>query len=65
MYDKEYIVVALSCGVRLDMRLDRKWSINLDVKKAYIRSDVYAAGSSIGRLKVDPVLYAVGLGYRF
>lgn len=57
--------MALSCGVRLDMRLDRNWSINLDVKKAYIRSDVYAAGSSIGRLKVDPVLYAVGLGYRF
>jgi outer membrane protein len=49
----------------LDIPLDRNWSINLDVKKAYIRSDVYAAGSSIGRLKVDPILYAVGLGYRF
>ena len=49
----------------LDIPLDRNWSINLDVKKDYIRSDVYAAGSSIGRLKVDPVLYAVGLGYRF
>lgn len=65
MYDKEYIVVAFSCGIRLDMPLDCPWPINLDVKKAYIRSDVYAAGSSIGRLKVDPVLYAVGLGYRF
>lgn len=49
----------------LDIPLDRNWSINLDVKKAYIRSDVYVAGSSVGRLKVDPVLYAVGLGYRF
>jgi outer membrane protein len=49
----------------LDIPLDRNWSINLDVKKAYIRSDVYAAGSSIGRLRVDPILYAVGLGYRF
>jgi outer membrane protein len=49
----------------LDIPLDRNWSINLDVKKAYIRSDVYVAGSSIGRLKVDPILYAVGLGYRF
>lgn len=49
----------------LDIPLDRNWSINLDVKKAYIRSDVYSAGSSIGRLKVDPMLYAVGLGYRF
>jgi outer membrane protein len=49
----------------LDIPLDRNWSINLDVKKAYIRSDIYAAGSSIGRLRVDPILYAVGLGYRF
>lgn len=49
----------------LDIPLDRNWSINLDVKKAYIRTDVYSVGSSIGRLKVDPVLYAVGLGYRF
>lgn len=49
----------------LDIPLDRNWSINLDVKKAYIRSDVYSAGSSIGRLRVDPILYAVGLGYRF
>lgn len=49
----------------LDIPLDRNWSINLDVKKAYIRSDVYVSGASIGRLRVDPVLYAVGLGYRF
>ncbi len=54
---------ALQAG--LDIPLDRNWSINLDVKKAYIRSDVYVEGSSIGRLKVDPILYAVGLGYRF
>ncbi len=35
------------------------------MKKAYIRSDVYAAGSTIGQLKVYSMLYAVGLGYRF
>jgi outer membrane protein len=70
--------VALPSGVRLDSHnwgwafqagldipLDRNWSINLDMKKAYIRSDVYVAGSSVGRFRVDPVLYAVGLGYRF
>jgi outer membrane protein len=55
----------LTLQAGLDIPLDRNWSINLDVKKAYIRSDVYVAGSSIGRLKVDPILYAVGLGYRF
>ncbi len=56
---------SLAFQAGLDIPLDRNWSINLDVKKAYIRSDVYVAGSSIGRLKVDPMLYAVGLGYRF
>jgi outer membrane protein len=35
------------------------------VKKVYIRTDVYASGSSVGRLRVDPVLYGVGVGYRF
>jgi outer membrane protein len=54
---------AFQAGV--DIPLDRNWSINLDVKKVYIRTDVYAAGSSVGRLRVDPVLYGVGLGYRF
>ena len=51
--------------VGADIALDKNWSINLDVKKAYIRTDVYSAGSSVGRLKVDPLLYAVGLGDRF
>lgn len=49
----------------LDIPIDKNWSINLDVKKAYIRTDVYSLGSSVGRLKVDPMLYAVGVGYRF
>lgn len=51
--------------VGLDIALDRNWSVNLDVKKAYIRTEVYSSGSSLGRLRVDPLLYAVGLGYRF
>ena len=49
----------------MDIPLDRNWSINLDVKKAYIRSDIYADGVSAGRLRVDPMLYGVGLGYKF
>jgi outer membrane protein len=49
----------------LDIPLDRNWSINLDVKKVYIRTDVYASGVSLGRLRVDPVLWGVGVGYRF
>ncbi|MGV0961771.1 MAG: OmpW/AlkL family protein [Limnohabitans sp.] len=54
---------ALQAGV--DIALDKNWSINFDVKKVYIKSDVYSIGTSAGTLKLDPVLVGVGLGYRF
>ena len=54
---------ALQAGV--DVRLDGKWSLNVDVKKVQIRSDVNIAGVRASRVKVDPVLIGVGLGYRF
>ncbi len=55
---------ALQAGV--DYKLDKHWSLNLDVKKIQIRSDVYdAAGTKISKVKVDPLLIGVGVGYRF
>ena len=56
---------ALQAGV--DIPLDKQWSLNVDVKKVYIRSDVYdtSNGASAGTLKLDPVLFGVGVGYRF
>lgn len=54
---------ALQGGV--DIKLDNKWSINLDIKKVQIRSDVYAAGVRISHVDVDPVLFGIGVGYRF
>lgn len=54
---------ALQAGV--DIPLDRNWSINLDVKKVYIKSRVYSGDVNAGTLKLDPVLAGVGIGYRF
>jgi outer membrane protein len=51
--------------VGVDFPIDKNWSINLDVKKTYIRTDVYADGSSLGRLRVVPMLLGVGIGYRY
>ena len=51
--------------VGFDYALDKNWSINFDVKKVYIKTNVYAAGANLGKFKVDPVLVGVGLGYRF
>lgn len=53
----------LQAGV--DLRLTRNWSLNFDVKKIRIRSDVEVNGSKVTSLKVDPLLFGVGLGYRF
>ena len=54
---------ALQAGV--DFKLDKNWSLNLDVKKVQIRSDVTSGGAKISNVKVDPWLVGVGVGYRF
>ncbi len=54
---------ALQAGV--DIPLDKNWSLNFDVKKIYIKTDVYASGANAGTLKLDPVAASVGVGYRF
>ncbi|MFM8865583.1 MAG: OmpW/AlkL family protein [Limnohabitans sp.] len=54
---------ALQAGV--DIPLDRNWSLNFDVKKLYIRTDVYAGASNIGTLKLDPLAASIGIGYRY
>lgn len=55
--------LALQAGV--DFKIDKNWSINLDVKKVQIRSDVMVGGAKVSAVKVDPVLISVGVGYRF
>jgi outer membrane protein len=54
---------ALQVGV--DVPLDKQWSLNLDVKKVYINTDVYSNGTRAGYLKLDPTMVGVGVGYRF
>ena len=54
---------ALQIG--FDYALNKNWSINFDVKKVYIKTDVRSFGTKVGTFKVDPLLVGVGLGYRF
>ncbi len=49
----------------LDIPIDKKLSFNIDVKKVYLRSDVFSGSTNIGDFKIDPVLFGVGVGYRF
>ncbi|WP_432380639.1 OmpW/AlkL family protein [Duganella sp. P38] len=61
--EHDSVGLALQAGV--DFAIDKNWSINLDVKKVQIRSDVLIGGAKASRVKVDPVLLGVGVGYRF
>ncbi|CAN7403268.1 OmpW/AlkL family protein [Polaromonas sp. LjRoot131] len=54
---------ALQVGV--DIPLSKQLSLNFDLKKVYIRTDVSAGGVNIGTFKADPTLFGVGLGWRF
>ena len=61
--DKDSWGGALQVGV--DIPLTKGVYLNLDLKKAMLRTDVKAAGNKIGEFKVDPLLFGVGLGWRF
>lgn len=54
---------ALQAGV--DVKLQGNWSFNIDVKKVQIQSDVYISGARVSQVKVDPILFGMGIGYRF
>jgi len=61
----EHDSVGLALQLGADIQLDHRWSLNVDLKKLQIRSDVDIGGVRASRVKVDPLLVGVGLGYRF
>ena len=61
----EHDSVGLALQLGADVRLDDRWSFNVDVKKLQIRSDVALGGVRASRVRVDPLLVGIGLGYRF
>ena len=61
--DRNSFGPALQVGV--DIPLAPNLVLNVDLKKVYIRTDVAAGGASLGTFKVDPVLFGIGLGWRF
>jgi outer membrane protein len=52
-------------GVGFDYKLDKNLFLNFDVKKVYIGTDVYLDGNKVTSIDIDPILYSVGLGWRF
>lgn len=55
--------LALQAG--LDYEISKNMFFNVDLKKVQIGTDVRSAGAKVGTFKVDPLLFGVGLGWRF
>lgn len=49
----------------IDLRTGPHWFFNLDVKWARARPELRYDGEDVTRVKVDPMMYAMGIGYRF
>jgi outer membrane protein len=60
---KSSVGLALQAGV--DYAIDKNWTVNLDVKKVQIKTEVKAGATSLGDFKVDPLLVGLGVGYKF
>lgn len=61
----EHDSVGLALQAGFDVKIDDRWSFNVDVKKIQIGSDVMIGGAKASHVKVDPLLFGVGVGYRF
>lgn len=62
--DSNSFGLALQAGI--DYKLDKNWSLNFDIKKVQISSDVKTpAGEKISKVTIDPWLIGMGVGYRF
>lgn len=61
--DRRSFGVALQAGI--DIRLAKHWYLNFDVKYIDIDTDVKLNGVKLTTLEVDPMLYNIGIGYRF
>jgi outer membrane protein len=61
-YDN-HVGYALQAG--LDYALTGNWSVNLDVKKIFLSTDVSVNGGAKLGVDLDPWIVGVGVGYRF
>lgn len=54
---------ALQAG--FDYRLTDRIYLNVDIKKTWISADLKLGGQTVSKVRIDPWLVGMGLGYRF
>lgn len=57
--------VGPAAQVGFDVKLADRWTLNFDLKRIMIRSDVRVGGADVAEVHLDPWLYSVGVGYAF
>ena len=58
--------VAAIVQAGMDVKLDEKWYANMDVKKAWVGTHAKVNGGQINAdIDINPVVYSVGLGYKW
>lgn len=48
-----------------DIKLADRWTLNVDVKRIMIRSDVKVGGAEVAEVRLDPWAYSLGFSYAF
>ena len=48
-----------------DWMFNEKWGVNFDVRWIKIESDLTVDGLEVGKVKIDPWVYSLNIGYRF
>lgn len=63
-YDNAF---GLAAQIGVDYALNDRWSINLDIKKVWLDTDVSVNGGAItgNDVEIDPWIFSLGIGYRF
>lgn len=59
--------VSWSLQAGLDYKINDRWSLNLDVKKVFVDTELHINGGGVtaGDVDLDPWVFGLGVGYRF
>ena len=65
--DYARILFRLGVSTGFDFQVSKNGYVNVDVKKAFIDSDLKlkASGAKVSHIRIDPILLRVGFGWRF
>jgi outer membrane protein len=61
--DNSSVGGALQAG--LDYEFQKNWFINFDYKYIWMSTNVTLNGNTLTKLKIDPSVWGIGIGYRF